>query len=137
MPIVGNDQNSSEIIRQKILEPKHGINIEAVLEQIVNLLPPPVGDDEGPLKALIFDSYYDNFKGVICFVRIKEGTVKVGTKIRTFMSDKTFDVTEVGVFSPGLTPRDKLVAGDVGFYPNARSCKCKCNVIREINDLFN
>ncbi|MBR6687627.1 MAG: translation elongation factor 4, partial [Clostridia bacterium] len=58
---------------------------------------------------------YDNFKGVICFVRIKEGTVKVGTKIRTFMSDKTFDVTEVGIFSPNLTPRDKLVAGDVGY----------------------
>ena len=98
-----------------LISAKNGINIEAVLEQIVNLLPPPVGDDEGPLKALIFDSYYDNFKGVICFVRIKEGTVKVGTKIRTFMSDKTFDVTEVGVFSPGLTPRDKLVAGDVGY----------------------
>ena len=98
-----------------LISAKNGINIEEVLEKIVTMLPPPTGDDDAPLKALIFDSYYDNFKGVICFVRIKEGTVKVGTKIRTFMSDKTFDVTEVGIFSPNLTPRDKLVAGDVGY----------------------
>ena len=98
-----------------LISAKNGINIEEVLEKIVTLLPAPTGDDDAPLKALIFDSYYDNFKGVICFVRIKEGTVKVGTKIRTFMSDKTFDVTEVGIFSPNLTPRDKLVAGDVGY----------------------
>ena len=98
-----------------LISAKNGINIEEVLEKIVTMLPAPTGDDNAPLKALIFDSYYDNFKGVICFVRIKEGTVKVGTKIRTFMSDKTFDVTEVGIFSPNLTPRDKLVAGDVGY----------------------
>ncbi|MBQ3495307.1 MAG: translation elongation factor 4 [Clostridia bacterium] len=98
-----------------LISAKNGINIEEVLEKIVTMLPAPTGDDDAPLKALIFDSYYDNFKGVICFVRIKEGTVKVGTKIRTFMSDKTFDVTEVGIFSPNLTPRDKLVAGDVGY----------------------
>ena len=98
-----------------LISAKNGINIEEVLEKIVTMLPPPTGDDDAPLKALIFDSYYDNFKGVICFVRIKEGTVKVGTKIRPFMSEKTFDVTEVGIFSPNLTPRDKLVAGDVGY----------------------
>ena len=98
-----------------LISAKNGINIEEVLEKIVTMLPAPTGDDNAPLQALIFDSYYDNFKGVICFVRIKEGTVKVGTKIRTFMSDKTFDVTEVGIFSPNLTPRDKLVAGDVGY----------------------
>ena len=98
-----------------LISAKNGINIEEVLEKIVTMLPSPTGDDDAPLKALIFDSYYDNFKGVICFVRIKEGTVKVGTKIRTFMSEKTFDVTEVGIFSPNLTPRDKLVAGDVGY----------------------
>ena len=98
-----------------LISAKNGINIEEVLEKIVTMLPAPTGDDDAPLKALIFDSYYDNFKGVICFVRIKEGTVKVGTKIRTFMSEKTFDVTEVGIFSPNLTPRDKLVAGDVGY----------------------
>ena len=94
---------------------KNGVNIGDVLEAIVKYLPAPRGDDDAPLKALIFDSYYDNFKGVICFVRIKEGTVRVGTKIKTFNSDKKFEVTEVGVFSPSLTPKDKLVSGDVGY----------------------
>lgn len=94
---------------------KTGLNVEEVLEQIVTKLPAPNGDDNAPLKALIFDSYYDNFKGVICFVRIKDGVVKVGTKIRTFMSDKVFDVTEVGVFSPKMTPKAELTAGEVGY----------------------
>ena len=94
---------------------KTGLNVEEVLEQIVTKLPAPSGDDNAPLKALIFDSYYDNFKGVICFVRIKDGVVKVGTKIRTFMSDKVFDVTEVGVFSPKMTPKAELTAGEVGY----------------------
>ena len=94
---------------------KTGLNIEEVLEQVIEKIPAPKGDDSAPLKALIFDSYYDNFKGVICFVRIMDGTVKVGTKIRTFMSDKTFDVTEVGVFSPKMQPKDSLSAGEVGY----------------------
>ena len=94
---------------------KNGLNVEDVLEQIVHKIPAPKGDDNAPLKALIFDSYYDNFKGVICFVRIVDGTVKVGTKIKTFMSDKTFDVTEVGVFSPKMQPKDCLTAGEVGY----------------------
>ncbi len=94
---------------------KCGTNIEDVLEGVVARIPAPTGDDNAPLKALIFDSYYDNFKGVICFVRIIDGTVKVGTKIRTFMSDKQFDVTEVGVFSPNLTPQPELKAGEVGY----------------------
>ncbi len=94
---------------------KNGTNIEEVLEQVISKLPAPQGDDDAPLKALIFDSYYDNFKGVICFVRIVDGTVKVGTKIKTFMSTKQFDVTEVGVFSPKMTPKSELVAGEVGY----------------------
>ncbi len=94
---------------------KNGLNVEDVLEQIVHKIPAPKGDDNAPLKALIFDSYYDNFKGVICFVRIVDGTVKVGTKIKTFMSDKQFDVTEVGVFSPKMQPKDVLTAGEVGY----------------------
>ena len=94
---------------------KCGINIEEVLEQVVEKIPAPNGDDDAPLKALIFDSYYDNFKGVICFVRIMDGTVKVGTKIKTFMSSKQFDVTEVGVFSPKMQPKDCLYAGEVGY----------------------
>ncbi len=94
---------------------KSGLNVEEVLEQIVHKVPAPKGDADKPLKALIFDSYYDNFKGVICFVRIMDGTVKVGTKIKTFMSDKQFDVTEVGVFSPKMQPKDELSAGEVGY----------------------
>ncbi len=94
---------------------KSGLNVEDVLEQVVHKIPAPTGDDNAPLKALIFDSYYDNFKGVICFVRIMDGTVKVGDRIRTFMSDKQFDVTEVGVFSPKMQPKAELSAGEVGY----------------------
>ena len=94
---------------------KNGLNIEEVLEQVVHKIPAPKGDDNAPLKALIFDSYYDNFKGVICFVRIIDGVVKTGTKITTFMSKKQFDVTEVGVFSPKMQPKDCLCAGEVGY----------------------
>ncbi len=94
---------------------KNGINIDQVLEKIVEVVPPPEGDDEAPLRALIFDSYYDNFKGVICFIRVKDGTIAVGDKIRTYMSDKQFEVTEVGTFNPQLVPKDKLVSGDVGY----------------------
>lgn len=94
---------------------KNGINIDQVLENVVKFIPAPEGDDDAPLKALIFDSYYDNFKGVICFVRIKDGTVAQGDKIRTYMSDKQFEVTEVGTFNPKLTPKARLYSGDVGY----------------------
>ena len=94
---------------------KSGLNIEDVLEQVIAKIPAPQGDDSAPLKALIFDSFYDNFKGVICFVRIMDGIVKVGTKIKTFMSNKEFVVTEVGVFSPKMTAKDSLTSGEVGY----------------------
>ena len=94
---------------------KSGLNIDEVLEQIVTKIPAPKGDENAPLKALIFDSFYDNFKGVICFVRIIDGVVKQGTKIKTFASNKEFTVTEVGVFSPKMTPKQSLTAGEVGY----------------------
>ena len=94
---------------------KSGLNIDDVLEQVVHKIPAPKGDENAPLKALIFDSFYDNFKGVICFVRIVDGTVKVGTRIKTFASNKEFTVTEVGVFSPKMFPQDSLTAGEVGY----------------------
>ncbi len=94
---------------------KSGLNIEEVLEQVITKIPAPKGDENAPLKALIFDSYYDNFKGVICFVRIMDGTVRVGNKIKTFMSDKEFTVTEVGVFAPKMLPTENLSAGEVGY----------------------
>ena len=108
--VIGLDTEGAPLISAKT-----GLNIEDVLEAIVKNVPAPEGDSDEPLKALIFDSYYDNFKGVICFVRIMQGSVKVGTKIKTFMSDKTFDVTEVGVFSPKLFPKEELRAGEVGY----------------------
>ncbi len=94
---------------------KEGTNIRDILERIVEYIPSPKGDTEAPLKALIFDSYYDNYKGVILFVRVKDGAVKVGDIIRTFRSDKQYDVTEVGVFSPKLAAKEILRAGEVGY----------------------
>ena len=94
---------------------KEGTNIEDLLEAITEYFPAPEGDTEEPLKALIFDSYYDNYKGVILFVRIKDGSVKVGDKIKTFLSNTVYDVTEVGAFAPGLFPKECLKAGEVGY----------------------
>ena len=94
---------------------KEGTNIGDILEALAMRIPAPDGDTEAPLKALIFDSYYDNYKGVILFVRVKDGGVKVGDVIRTFRSDKQFEVTEVGAFSPKLMPKDVLLAGEVGY----------------------
>ena len=108
--VIGLDGSSAPRISAK-----EGINIKEVLEQIVKVIPPPEGDDDAPLKALIFDSYYDNYKGVICFVRIMDGTVKAGMKIKTFNSPKVFDVVEVGTFDPHLRPKESLSSGEVGY----------------------
>ena len=94
---------------------KEGTNIEGLLEAITQYFPAPDGETEAPLKALIFDSYYDNYKGVILFVRLMDGSVKVGDRIKTFLSDALYDVTEVGAFAPGLFPKEKLTAGEVGY----------------------
>ena len=95
---------------------KNGINIEAVLEKVVELVPPPEGDEKAPLKALIFDSYYDAYKGVIVYVRIKDGTLKAGQRIRMMATGGEFDVVEVGYLSPnGMMPAPQLEAGEVGY----------------------
>ena len=98
-----------------LVSAKEGINIKEILEDIVKYFPAPDGDQDAPLKALIFDSYYDNYKGVILFVRLKDGRVNVGDKIKTFRSDKVYEVTEVGVFAPRLYQKNGLFAGEVGY----------------------
>lgn len=94
---------------------KAGIGIEEILEQIVEKVPPPMGDPAAPLKALIFDSVYDPYRGVVAMIRIVEGSVKVGDKIRMMATGKEFEVTELGVQTPKMTPREELTVGDVGY----------------------
>ena len=108
--VIGIDADSAPMISAKT-----GLNIEQVLESIVETLPPPNGDEEAPLKALIFDSYYDSYKGVVSIVRVLDGKVKPGDKIKLMATNKVYDVTEVGVFIPSALPISELSAGDVGY----------------------
>ncbi|MGR3741705.1 translation elongation factor 4 [Companilactobacillus sp. DQM5] len=94
---------------------KKGIGIPQLLERIVKDVPAPVGDITAPLKALIFDSVYDSYRGVVLSVRVKEGTVKAGDTIEIMSNKKKFEVTEVGVMSPKAVAKDILMAGDVGY----------------------
>ena len=98
-----------------MISAKTGLNVEDVLETIIEKIPAPNGDEEAPLKALIFDSYYDSYKGVVCYVRILDGKVKAGTKIKLMNTNKVYDVVEVGVFTPKLFSTAELMAGDVGY----------------------
>lgn len=99
-----------------MISAKNGINIEEVLEKIVYMIPCPEGDEEAPLRALIFDSFYDSYKGVIVYMRVKEGTVRTGDTIRMMYTKKEFVVTELGHLRPGgLSPSNELRAGDVGY----------------------
>ena len=108
--VIGLDAENAPLISAK-----DGINIKDVLDMIVEKVPAPKGEENAPLRALIFDSLYDNFKGAICFIRIVDGSVKVGDKILMMETGKTFDVTEVGFFTPQMQPADMLQAGDVGY----------------------
>ena len=94
---------------------KTGLNIEQVLERVVENVPPPRGDVNAPLKALIFDSYYDSYKGAVSMVRIVDGCVKAGDVIKFMQTGKSFDVTEVGIFAPKNIETEMLQAGDVGY----------------------
>ncbi|MBQ2990559.1 MAG: translation elongation factor 4 [Clostridia bacterium] len=108
--IIGLDTENSPLISAKV-----GLGIDDVLESIVTMMPAPEGNDEEPLQALIFDSFYDNYRGAICFVRIVSGSVRAGMRIRMMNTGACFDVVEVGTRSPGYEPREELRAGDVGY----------------------
>jgi GTP-binding protein LepA len=94
---------------------KEGVGIEELLEEIIHTVPPPAGDPEAPLKALIFDSWYDSYRGVIMLVRIVEGTVRPRQKIIFMSNRREYEVSEVGVFAPKAREKDDLIAGEVGF----------------------
>ena len=94
---------------------KAGIGIEDILEQIVEKVPAPEGDPDKPLQALIFDSLYDSYRGVVAYIRVVEGTVKVGDKIKMMATGKEFEVNDVGVFTPKATSTKELTVGDVGY----------------------
>lgn len=98
-----------------LISAKEGIGIEELLERIVTDLPCPKGSRDEPFRALIFDSFYDNYKGAISMVRVGDGRIKAGDVIKMASTGKTFDVTEVGVFTPAATPVDELYAGMVGY----------------------
>ncbi|HKL73518.1 MAG TPA: translation elongation factor 4 [Clostridia bacterium] len=108
--VIGLDAQNAPCISAK-----EGINIESVIEQVIELLPPPKGVENAPLRALIFDSCYDNYKGAMCFVRVVDGTIKSGDRVKMFSTNKEFEVTEVGIFNPSLVPIKELKAGDVGY----------------------
>ena len=94
---------------------KQGIGIEDVLEAVVNHMPPPEGDETKPLKALVFDAKYDNYRGAICYVRVMEGRVYPGMRMRMMQTGAEFDVVETGYLSPGPVPAKELLAGEVGY----------------------
>ena len=99
-----------------LISAKNGLNVEEVLERIVELVPPPGGDPKAPLKALIFDSYYDSYKGVIVYVRLMEGSLKPGMRIKMMATGAEFDVVEVGYLHPsGMLSSSEIKAGEVGF----------------------
>ncbi|MFR3072099.1 MAG: translation elongation factor 4, partial [Paeniclostridium sp.] len=130
--IIGHDASEAPLISAK-----SGLNIEDVLEDIVNNVPAPTGDKDAPLKALIFDSYYDAYKGVVAYVRVYEGTVKKGMTIKMMNTNKKFEVTEVGVMAPGQRELDELSAGDVGYIAASIKDIRSCSVGDTITDANN
>ena len=115
--VIGLDASQAPLISAKT-----GLNVEQVLEAVVRDIPAPSGDPGAPLKALIFDSLYDNYKGAISFIRVFDGACRTGMRIRMMGSGKEFEVTEVGTFSPDMTPRAELCA-DLPFRGPLRCCQ--------------
>lgn len=108
--VIGIDASDAPLISAKT-----GLNIKDVLEAVVKKVPYPKGEEEESLRALIFDSYYDTYKGVVCYIRVKEGTIKPGTEIKLMATGRKYEVIETGVFVPEYMKIDELKAGDVGY----------------------
>ena len=107
---IGLDASEAPLISAKM-----GIGIEDVLEAVVHQMPPPKGDQNAPLQALVFDAAYDNYRGAICFIRVMQGRIYPGMRMRLMQTGAEFDVVEVGVFAPGYRPCSELLPGDVGY----------------------
>ena len=121
-----------------LISAKNGINIDAVLEKIVTDIPAPSGDENAPLKALIFDSIYDQYKGVIVIMRVFDGSIRKGTKVRMMATGKEFDVVEVGFFGAGrFIPCDELNAGDVGYLTASNKNVADTRVGDTVTDALN
>lgn len=118
--VIGIDASEAPLVSAK-----EGTGVEDLLEKIVEVVPAPSGNPEGKLKALIFDSYYDNYKGVVIYARIFDGIVKAGDTIRLMNTEKKYEVTEVGTYSPGPVPCNELKAGEVGYI---------CASIKQVRD---
>ncbi|NLM72616.1 MAG: elongation factor 4 [Clostridiaceae bacterium] len=121
--IIGIDASNAPRISAK-----NGINIESVLKEVVRVIPPPKGDESEPLRALIFDSYYDSYRGVVAYVRLMEGSVRIGQTIKMMHTGKEFTVTELGYLrAGGQVPSEELLAGEVGYIcasiKNVRDCR--------------
>jgi len=116
-----------EAMDAPMVSAKEGLNIDQVLRVIVEKISPPTGDSDGPLQALIFDSYYDSYKGAVAYIRVKEGRIRKGDRIYMMATEKYFEVTEVGIFLPASFPVEELAAGDVGYMTasikNVRDCR--------------
>lgn len=114
-----------EIIK---ISAKEGVNIDQVLEAVVNRIPPPLGDPTAPLRALIFDSHYDAYKGVIAYVRVIEGAIRPNQVLRLMVTATDLKPVEIGIFSPNLKPIDHLEAGDVGYVATGLKTVSECRV---------
>ncbi len=107
---------------------KEGIGTREVLEAIIQRIPPPKGESQGPLRALIFDSKYDPYKGVIAYLRVVDGAVSKGRRLRLMSSGRPIESLEIGVFKPGLTPADRLISGEVGYLATGLKSVGECRV---------
>ncbi|HZK57636.1 MAG TPA: translation elongation factor 4 [Clostridia bacterium] len=130
--IIGLDASKAPLVSAK-----EGLNIEEVLEYIVEGIPHPAGNENAPLKALIFDSFYDSYRGVIAYTRIMEGEIEKGMKIKMMATDKEFEVVEVGIFSPEPLQIDSLKAGDVGYVAASIKDVRHCRVGDTITEALN